>query len=195
MGNFHSGNHHKKRINKMGATSLLVASSLANGISALSSADAQAASQKMQGEFQKTQSQMNSRLAEIQADDAITRGKTQAEQLGTQTKKMIGAQKAAYAGQGIEIDSGSAMDVQGDTAAMSALDRMTIKNNAAREAWGYKVQANNFNLQGQFAGIAGNASSNMTLLGGGMRALSGGLQGAYYYSSARPSDPSSSGVK
>ena len=39
------------------------------------------------------------------------------------------------------------MDVQRDTMALGELDALTIRNNAAREAWGYQTQA----LQDQHA--------------------------------------------
>jgi hypothetical protein len=38
--------------------------------------------------------------------------------------------------------SGTALDLLGDTAQIGEEDALTIRNNAAREAWGYRNQAN-----------------------------------------------------
>ncbi len=76
-----------------------------------------------------------------QAVDATARGRETEGRFRTEVKGMIGTQKAGYAGQGVEVGSGSALDVQKDTAYQGELDALTLRTNAAREAWGYDVAA------------------------------------------------------
>jgi hypothetical protein len=54
---------------------------------------------------------------------------------------MIGAQRAGIAAGNIDVGYGSAVDVQADAAHLGELDALTIRNNAQREAWGFKVEA------------------------------------------------------
>lgn len=130
----------------------------------------QSAAQKAQGEYQKSMSEINAKLAETSAKDAIFRGDEAAKNIQGQTKQLIGSQRAALAAQGINIDSGSALDIQADTARQGEIDAITVKNNAWREAWGYKVEALNSTYQGKFAQMGANAAAKNTLLTGGLQA-------------------------
>lgn len=150
------------------------------GIASVGNAYAQSQALKAQGNFQKQAFETNSHLAELQAEDAIKRGDKEAGQIKAKARQMIGTQRAALAAQGIDVNSGSARDIQEDTAAMSELDALTIKNNAFREAWGYKVQALDFRARGQFAELSARTQSRSTLLTGGMQAIGYGLQSGYY---------------
>jgi len=152
----------------MGATAALAAFSVAStAITSIS----QAKAQKAAGAYQQQTYEQNARLAEIQAQDAIDRGETDAKNNDKKTKVLIGAQRARLAAQGIDIESGSALDVQTDTAAAGAEDSLTIRNNAWRESWGYKVQALNYRTGGNFAMLTANNAANQTILTGGMQAV------------------------
>jgi len=165
----------------MGATASIGGAALSAG-SNVSSAYSQANALKMQGDYQKSQYEQNARIAEIQEKDAIARGDREALAVKKKVKGVIGAQRAAMAAQGIEINDDSALDIQADTAAAGAEDVLTVKNNAWREAWGYKVQASNYNAQGSFAQMASKNQAKNTLLTGGLQAVSSGLQGYKSYS-------------
>jgi hypothetical protein len=154
----------------MGA--MMAISAGAQGLNSISSGISQSASARAQGDFQKQQYDTNARLADLNASDAIARGEVDAGKHEAQTRGLAGSQRAALAAQGIDVDSGSAADVQKDTATLGALDATTIKNNAWREAWGYKVQAANSTAQGAMAKSAGDFSATSSLLTGGMNAVS-----------------------
>ncbi len=135
------------------------------------SAYQQSEAAKQQGEFQKEQADMNSRLAEMNAEDAVRRGEKAVQQHAQKVKQVVGSQRASMAAQGLDINSGSAMDLQNQALEFGAEDQMTIRNNAWREAWGYKVEAKQSAAQGRLAAMsAGNESSN-SLMTGGLRAL------------------------
>jgi hypothetical protein len=108
----------------------------------------------------------NAGLAELQAQDAIARGAQASAQVRRDTRATIGAQRVAYASQGVDVGSGSALAVQADTAAIGELDALTIKNNAAREAFGYKIDAANSRTREEYTRQAGRNAQTSTLLTG-----------------------------
>lgn len=99
--------------------------------------------------------QVNAKFAEMQARDAFKRGQEGEAISRMKVKKTIGAQRAAMAAQGIRVDEGSAQDIQQETQEIGALDVMTIRNNAMREAFGYETQARAETMKGQFATTQG----------------------------------------
>lgn len=115
----------------------------------------------------------NAGLADSQAADAIDRGNQAAGGIDRQTRLLGGSQRAALAAQGVDVSTGSARDVVGNDQALGALDALTIRNNAAREAWGFQTQAGSYRQQAGFAQAGGaNQASALrreslgTLLGG-----------------------------
>lgn len=80
-------------------------------------------------------------LADYAAVQAELLGGHAAAQVHGETRRVIGSQRATMAAGGIDIGFGTAADLQAATAAMGELDAATIKNNAAREAWGYRATA------------------------------------------------------
>jgi hypothetical protein len=83
----------------------------------------------------------NAAIADLQARDVVERGREEESRFRTGVRSMIGAQRADIAASGVDVGFGSAVDVQADAAFLGELDALTIRTNAAREAWGYQVQA------------------------------------------------------
>lgn len=91
----------------------------------------------------------NADVADLQARDALERGAEDESRFRTQVRGAIGAQRAGFAAANIDVGFGSAVDVQADAAMLGELDALTIRTNAAREAWGYKVQATDLRKRGE----------------------------------------------
>lgn len=123
------------------------------------------------GKAQKELMERNAQIATYQADDALLRGNVAASRRIVQTKQTIGAQRVALAAQGVDVNSGSAADIQENSAAIGAIDAQTIKNNAAREAWGYKMNAADYNLRGQLVARTADNEAAQTLLAGSSNLL------------------------
>ena len=98
---------------------------------------------KAQAEYQADVAQANATMAGYQREDALRRGEEDAQQAARQAERMRGTQAARLASNGLDITSGSSLSILEDTAFFGAQDAQTIRNNAAREAWGYSVQADN----------------------------------------------------
>lgn len=138
--------------------------------------------------------QRNAQIAEIQARDAIARGRVEEKKARRETERVIGSQRVGLAAQNVDVNRGSALDVQADAAYLGELDALTIRNNAAKEAWGYRMQADDLRLRGTFAKREGEFGAYRTIIGAGsdmlMAKYGGGLgqRGNYTRSTAVPLD-------
>jgi hypothetical protein len=97
----------------------------------------------------------NASVAQLQAQDAVARGAQEESRFRSGVRGLAGSQKAGFAAGNVDVGFGSAVDVQADTAFLGELDALTIRTNAAREAWGYKVQAEDLTRRGQIARMEG----------------------------------------
>lgn len=103
-----------------------------------------AAADKSASQFSAAVLRNNQIIADRQAEDARARGAVAATEKAKETKQLIGRQRVALAAGGGVIDEGSALDLTADTAGIGELDRLTILNNAEREALGFTTQGLNF---------------------------------------------------
>lgn len=149
---------------------------MADGIAGLLTSGIQANAQQKLGEYQKQQFDLNAKLDAFNADDAINRGNVAVTNQQTVNDKAVGSARAALGASGVSVNSGSAAAVQSDTRAAGALDILTIKNNAWREAWGYKVQGINDTLSGNLAEAGAQTQAGQTLLTGGISAAAAGAK-------------------
>lgn len=156
--------------------------SLVGGFGALGSAYAQASAIKAQAAYQQRMLAINKMFADMEAADAIKRGEKAATNYKKAAKRLIGSQRAAIAAQGIEVDTGSALEIQEDTAALAAQDAQNIKNNAYRQAFGFKVQAFDLGGKSSIAGLAASNEARNTVLTGGLNAAQYGMRAADYFS-------------
>jgi len=112
----------------------------------------------------------DAKVADLQADDALARGRELEGQKRLQIKSTIATQRVRQAASGVDVTRGSALDVQADTAALGERDVAIIRNNAAREAWGYKVQSSDYLMRGQVARSTGKMNAVGTLVSSGAKA-------------------------
>ncbi len=91
-----------------------------------------------------------------------SRAKSTTQKSQFKTAQLEGAQRAALASQGGDVDSGSPLDIQADTARAGYIDAATIRNNAALKAYNYGIQAND---------AAGTANDDLFQGAGTMAAL------------------------
>lgn len=105
------------------------------------------------GKAQKGVAEFNAKVADLQAADAIKRAESDAADRSKETGQMQGAQRAALAAQGIDPNEvgGTAEDILTSTQALGDRDVATIKANALRQAWGFKIDATNSRLAGAIA--------------------------------------------
>lgn len=151
-----------------------VAAAVIAGVSAYSASE----SQKENAEYQSAVNANNAKVAEWQARDAQERGDMAAQQARRKQAALMGTQRASLAARGLDISDGSADAILTDTEFFGDYDVNVTRANAARQAWGYKVQASNFN--GNAAALRAQADGQDPLLAG---ALAGA--GSYFGSAGR----------
>lgn len=120
--------------------------------------------QHQEGEYQKDVANYNAKVGEQQASETEKLGNIQEQQQRTKVRQIMGAQRAAMGSSGAVVDAGSFGDVLDQTSYMGEVDAQTIRANAAKQAWGYRVGADMTRREGQAAASAGNAAAVGTLL-------------------------------
>lgn len=139
----------------MAAAPFLIATTAMSGASQYLGARNAGSAARASGDYSAAVFGMNADIADEQAKDAIARGAEAEQRSRADTRGALGEQRVGFAAQGVDLASGSAADVQGDTAYLGELDALTIRNNAKREAWGYTVEGTNYRAQGQLARVGG----------------------------------------
>lgn len=131
----------------------------------------QAQSQQAMYGYQAAVGRNNQSAANSMAVDAETRGKAEEQRRRTRTSLLMGTQQAALASQGTDLE-GSPTDILGDTAAAGEVDALTIRSNAAREAWGYRTKGVEFGNEIALANSR-QGSSGLSALGVGASLIAG----------------------
>jgi hypothetical protein len=129
---------------------------------------------KAQGDYQAAVARNNSILAERQAADAEARGAEAERQQRIKTQLVLGKQTSALAASGVQLDEGSSgLDILGDTAQYGELDALTVRTNAAREAWSYRAQGGNYEAQARLNELQGSSGQMAGMVGAGASLLTG----------------------
>jgi hypothetical protein len=125
------------------AEATLIAGALSAGagfVGQRQQAKAQAAQMNYQAAVNRNNAQIQNQLAE----DALKRGEIEESEHRRKVNLLKGEQRVAYAGSGVDLGSDLVMDTLADTAQFGELDALTIRDNAEREAYGYRVGAMNY---------------------------------------------------
>lgn len=75
---------------------------------------------------------MNAKLSERRARDAIERGQLDEQRKRQEVAQIQGQQRAAMAANGVDLSFGSPLNIIVDTATMGEIDALTIRSSAAR---------------------------------------------------------------
>lgn len=122
-----------------------------------------------QGKMDEATAETNRRLSMAQANDALLRGTIEESRYRRQIAAVVGGQKAAFGSRNVTV-SGTPLDILSDTAQIGEEDALTIRTNAAREAWGYRNQANEASRWGANASANAKGRAASTLLTAGAQA-------------------------
>lgn len=121
-------------------------------------------------EYQAQVARNNAIIAEQNARYEREVGEAAAGEKLLETGTKVGAQRVGFAAGGVDVNKGSAVDVQSSTRQLGALDAATILNNAARKAYGYDVEKTGFGseaiLRTMSAGFSRRAAGRALQLGG-----------------------------
>lgn len=164
------------------ATAALVVSAVGVGVQAYG-AYQETKAQNAAAEYNARIMENNAKVAEYRAQDAKARGDLAEKQFRLKLSQEKGATRAAYGASGALVDSGSSADVLQDLAEFGELDALTIRRNAAMEAYGAEREGDNFrasaNLSRMSKRSAGFAAGSTLLTGAGSLLNQGATYRAY----------------
>jgi len=86
----------------------------------------------------------NATLAEQQAHIALENGVTAEQNQRLRNAATYSSQRTSLAANGVALDEGSPAEVLATTKYIGERDALTIRDNAAREGWGYDTQAQGY---------------------------------------------------
>ena len=129
-------------------------------------------SQKSQGEYEVGQYLFNAAISDMLAQESIEIGNKRAAKIKQIAGQIIGKQRASFAGQNVDVSTGSAIELQEDTRRQSTLDALETQNNAWKQAWGYQIKALDQRTQAEFKKIQSESSFQQTLISGGAQLVS-----------------------
>lgn len=134
----------------------------------------------------------NATLEQMSATDATERGEQDAAKYGRSFAQAFGGTETEIAGSGTDATSGSALNRLNDLRAGGALDQLTIRNDAANEAFGYTEKANQDLTASATAAAKAKSSLGAGILTGGLQLLKWGADNIKGGSGGGPSGPTSS---
>ena len=115
----------------------------------------------------------NATIATQNANWASQSGAVQADQQSMKTRAQVGAIKGAQAANNVDVNSGSNLDVQSSAQQLGELSALTIKSNAAKEAYGYQTQSWSDTAQANLDQADAAASSEAGYVGGATSLIGG----------------------
>lgn len=123
----------------------------------------------------------NQQIMENNARSTEAAGAARADQEAFQTREMIGKQTAAAAASGLEIGSGTPLDITAGTAGMGMWSGLSIRDETSRRAAGFRQQGASFGAQGASYDTSASAASGAAddALAGGALAAAGGVFKGY----------------
>ena len=111
--------------------------------------------------------EINADLLEQSAISEIQAGERAAGDIISDAEQLKGAQRAAAAGSGVRVDTGSVADILASTTDVAEADAMDIRLNAARSAWTKRVKREEQ--------LAKADTARAERLGGGLTLLTGSI--------------------
>lgn len=121
----------------------------------------------------------NQIMAEYAAQDAERRGEDAAVAAGRRASQVRGAQRAALGARGLDLESGTAAEIQDQTDFFGQTDVATARNNGRREAWSDRAQGAAARFSGDSAQQQSQLAAASTILGS-----AGKVAGSWYSASS-----------
>lgn len=128
---------------------IMLAMTAFQAVSQVTSANAEARATKRIASDQQRVNEWNAKQQDMAAQDAMQRGSNEAAKIRDNARRANATVRAAAGSTGFLADSGSYGAVQENNDQVGAFDSLVTMNNAEREAYGFKSNAQNLRFQGQ----------------------------------------------
>lgn len=167
------------------STGMMVAGTVTQAMAARQ----QSKAQQQALNYQSAVSANNAKIAEWQAQDALQRGARSEQQSRLQTAQLRGSQRARLAANGVSLDEGSALNILNDTAYMGEQDALTARDNAAKEAWGYRTQEAGYDSDSSMLAYRASQENPNMAMTGSLLTGAGQVASSWYNYSSRTTAP------
>ena len=141
------------------------------GITAVT-AVAQGYQQQQQGEYVNDVAKYNARKTENDAERVLGKGVEEENKIRRATAELQADQKASFGASGVDVNSGSAAQIQQDTALLGEVDALRVRSNFEDQAEVLQDEAGLIRSQGEAAESAGDNAFKTGLLGAGLLGVS-----------------------
>ena len=153
-------------------TMLTIGSTIMGGVGAIQQGQSQAKAARYNAQV----ADMNARMSDRAAKDALERGALEEQKQRQKTAQLMGQQTAAMAANGVDIGFGSPLDLLVDTATLGELDALTIRTSAYREERDIRQQGANYRGQAAMNRAQASSASTGSFLGAMGTFLGGGAK-------------------
>jgi hypothetical protein len=160
-----------------------VAGSLFSGITGAMGSAQQANAAANSAAYQAAVAENNETIAKQNANWDIQAGEAAASQEQQKTRAVVGSELAAQAASGVDVNTGSALDVRSSSAQLGELNQLTIRSNAARQSWADLNNANSFSSQAALSRMEASNAPIAGEIGEAGSVLSGATSAASKYAS------------
>jgi hypothetical protein len=159
----------------MSASGAMFASGVLDAGSSIGTAYSQSEALKSYGAYQESIGKTNAAMAELTGQQVLEAGDIAASRKDLETRQQTGAILASQAGSGVDVGSGSSALTRIGTNLVGGVDELTIRHNAQRQAFGYKIQGMEDIFAGEMEKRTAETQAKQTLISGGLQAISGPL--------------------
>lgn len=139
-----------------------------------------AAGQRAALQYQSAVASNNAQIAQDQQRFALINGEQEEQASQLKTAALMGDQRAALAANGVDLGEGSANEILATSKFMGARDALTIRDNAARQAWAYGQQAKGFGNEAAIDTATAKAMSPSSAALGSLLTGAGSVASSWY---------------
>lgn len=150
---------------------LTMIATVASGLVSAAGAVMQGQAAQQQADYQSAVARNNQQIANNYATMEMQKGAADAENQDRKTRAVVGNQLAVEGASGLDVNSGSLVDIRQSSAELGKLDSLTTFNNAEKSAYGDKVKATNFAADAQLATMKGDNAMLAGYIGAGSSLL------------------------
>jgi len=161
-------------------SNVALASQIGGGITSAFGAYGQASTQRANLGAQAAVAEANARISELGAQAELADSNQRIANATQRYGQLKSSQRAAMAANGIAIDQGSAADVLASTDELKAQDRATLETQAARAAFGQRMQATNQRSQAAMARANASAINPAMAFGTSLLGSAGSVAESWY---------------
>lgn len=157
-----------------------MASRVAGGVTSAFGSYISATGQRANLNAQARIAEANARISELGAQAELRDGQQRVAALTMRAGQLKSAQRAAIGANGIDMDVGSAAEVQQSGDVMKEMDRATLETQAARAAFGQRMQATNQRSQAAMSRANASAINPAMAFGTSLIGSAGNVAESWY---------------